>query len=308
MNKKTLATIILFAVSVGILIFIANDLWNSANDFNKSRQAKKNIASPKTRVVASFYPLYFFSQQIGGDKINISNIDFFKTKPTAQDMDALENSNLIVVNGLDWEFWINDVKNKKAIIVASSGLDENQVIEREENKIDPHIWLSPIIAKQMADSILAGFLQVDSSNAQYYKSNAEKLKLELDKLNAEYKNGLANCQDKNIITSYPAFLYLAKDYGLNQILLSGLSANEELSEQQINNIKSFIEENNAKYIFFETAANSELAKTIEEKTGAKILILNPIERLSAEDIKQGKNYFTEMRNNLSNLKTALQCQ
>jgi zinc transport system substrate-binding protein len=309
MTKKNITIIILAVIVVCILSFITIDLWKSTSDFNEARQARKNIPTKKIQVATSFYPLYFFAQQIGGERINVfditpSGVDPRSYKLASQDIEAVEKSDLIIVNGLDWELWINDIKNKEAILVASSGLNENQVIESEEGKIDSYIWLSPMMAQLMVTKILAGFLQVDPVNAEYYKSNVGKLRLELDKLNTEYQNGLVNCQDKNIITSYPAFSYLARDYGLSQLLVSGLSVNEKLSSQQSDNITTFAKENSVKYIFFESVVNSELTKTIKEKVGAEIIIFNPIEK----KIEKDKNYFTEMRNNLANLKIALRCQ
>jgi zinc transport system substrate-binding protein len=131
--------------------------------------------------------------------------------------------------------------------------------------------------------------------------------LEIDRLELEYRSGLVNCQDKNIVTPYPAFLYLAKDYGLNQKIISGLSYESEPSSQQLTNVGEFVKDNNVKYIFFDKLININLAK-MATTVGIKTLILNPIEGLSKEEIEKGYNYFTEMRNNLFNLKIGLQCQ
>jgi len=313
MIKKNITLIVLSVITVGILFFIATDLLESSKDFNKAKQERENIFSKKNQVVTSFYPLYFFAQEIGKEKVDIHNIVPVEIEPTiyeltTQDITTIETSDLVIINGLDWEPWQNDIKNQKAIVIASSGLNENQVIENEHNKIIPYAWLSPIIAKQMVDNILAGFLQVDSVNAQYYKSNADKLKLELDKLDAEYRSGLANCQDKNIVTLDLAFSYLIKDYNLNQISIFGLINNVELTSQQITNITEFIKENNVKYIFTKGAVNFNWQTNIEKSLGIKILIFDTIEKLNKKEAIDGEDYFAKMRNNLMNLKTVLQCQ
>jgi len=316
MTKKNITTIILAFVSVGIIIFIAADLWSSINSFRE--RPNRNFVQNKIQVATSFYPIYFFAQQIGGDKANILDItpvglsphDY---QPTSQEMTTIENSNLVILNGLGLEPWSDSAQNiteKKNIIVifASGNLSESQVLESEKDKVDPHIWLSPAMAKQMTDKILEGFLQADSKNADYYKANANKLKLELDKLATKYKNGLVNCQDKNIVTSHGAFAYLAKDYGLNQILIVGLSSSAEPSSQQLTNIAEFVKKESVKYIFVENSDNLGIANNMAAKAGVKILVLNPIESLTQGQLKTGKNYFTEMDSNLANLKTALQCQ
>ena len=99
-----------------------------------------------------------------------------------------------------------------------------------------------------------------------------------------------------------------REYGLNQVSISGLSPDEEPSPQQLAAIADFAKENNVEYIFFESLVSPKLAETIASEIGAETLVLNPLEGLSDEEINSGKNYFTEMQNNLANLKIALECR
>ena len=69
----------------------------------------------------------------------------------------------------------------------------------------------------------------------------------------------------------------------------------------------FAKKNNVKYIFFESLVSPKLSETIAQEVGAKTMVLDPIEGISDDDIKQGKNYFTVMEANLKNLQEALQC-
>jgi len=316
MNKKDIILGLLSIISVCLVIFIAGDLWTSADGFRERRFTKKEDV--KIKVATSFYPLYFFAQQIGGDKIDLLNIAPIGSNPhnyklTAQDITTIENYNLIILNGLGLESWAGDIQNiakekNIAVTIASANLNENQVIESKEDVLDPHIWLSPALAEEMVNNILAGFLQADSKNSDYYKANAAKLRSQLKNLDAKYRSGLASCENTDIVTSHPAFLYLARDYGLSQISISGLSPDTKLSEQQLKNITDFFKEQNIKYIFFDRAPNSELADDISTSVGAKTLVLNPIEILSSQEAKSNKNYFTEMEDNLVSLRLALQCK
>ena len=122
-----------------------------------------------------------------------------------------------------------------------------------------------------------------------------------------YRQGLSNCAEKNIITSHAAFGYLATTYGLNQVSISGLSPDAEPSPQQLADIVKFAKDSHVKYIFFESLVSPKLSQAIANEVGAQTLVLNPIEGLSDEELAQGKDYFSIMRNNLKNLQTALQC-
>lgn len=271
----------------------------------------------KIEVVASFYPLYFFAKQIGGDKARVTNItpagaEPHDYEPTAQDLARIENSDILILNGEGLEAWGEKMKHsvnadRTIIIAAGEGLAAQPVVGGGEIVADPHVWLSPKLAGRMVDRIVRGFIQADETEAAYYTANGNILKSELEALDNEYAAGLNNCADRNIITSHAAFGHLVSAYGLNQIAIAGLSPDAEPSPRRLAEIVEFAEKNGAKFIFFESLVNPKLSKTIAAEIGAGTMTLNPLEGLGEDELAEGKTYFTEMRSNLINLKTALQC-
>ena len=311
MNKNVVIPFILGVIFIGVVSYFVKDLGKPA----------KNVApvqAGKMQVVASFYPLYFFSSQIGGDKADVTNIvpagaEPHDYEPTAQDMAKMESSKLIVLNGGGLEAWSDNIKKnvdakKTAIVTAGEGLTTQQVTEDGETGTDPHVWLDPPLAEKMVDNITQGYAQADPDNKEYYQANANTLKSKLADLDMEYKQWLSNCQEKNIITSHAAFGYISMTYGLKQVSIAGLSPDAEPSPQQLADIAKFAKDNNVKYIFFESLVSPKLSQTIATEVGAQTLVLNPIEGLTDEELAQGKNYLTVMRDNLTNLKIALQCK
>jgi len=303
--KKSISVLLVF-ISVGLLTLIFNNCQKPA------------VQSNKLQAAASFYPLYYFSQQIGGEKAKVINItpagaEPHDYEPTARDLAQIENSKLLVLNGGGLEAWgYNITRNlnskNTAIATVGEGLANRQITEEGKNISDPHIWLSPPVAREIVDKITQGFMQIDPLNKEYYQSNAGALKAKLADLDKAYRQGLSNCQEKNIITSHAAFGYLAAAYGLNQVPIAGLSPDAEPSSRQLVDMVKYAKANKVKYIFFESLVSPKLSETIAKEVGAKTLVLNPIEGLSEEEIARGKNYFTEMQNNLANLRIALQCK
>jgi zinc transport system substrate-binding protein len=133
------------------------------------------------------------------------------------------------------------------------------------------------------------------------------LESDLDQLNAEYKAGLSSCQKKDFVTSHAAFGYLAATYGINQIAISGVSPDEEPSSQKLAEVANLVKQKDIKIIFFESLVSPKLSETIASETGAKTMVLDPIEGITSNDLKVGHTYLTVMRDNLAALQDALQC-
>ena len=276
-----------------------------------------NTAGKKLQVTASFYPMYFFASQIGGDKADIMNItpaaaEPHDYEPTTQQIVKINQSNMLVLNGGIMEAWGNKIKDQLTgsntlIVTAGEGLINKDLNENGQKILDPHVYMDPILAKKQVAVIEKGFEKIDPKDALYFQANAKKLEGELDQLNAEFKQGLSNCKQKDFITSHAAFGYLAAQYGINQVSISGVSPDEEPSSQKLAEITQLVKQKDIKIIFFESLVSPKLSETIANETGAKTMVLDPIEGITSDGVKAGHTYLTVMRDNLVALQAALQC-
>lgn len=308
MHRRTAALLVVAAI-VAVLLFERS-----------SSRPQAAIPSPagKLSVVASFYPLYFLAQQIGGDKASVANVtpagaEPHDYEPTARDIAGIEDSGLLIIDGRGLEAWSDRVRKnldpaKTVVVVAGEGFMTRQVEEEGKTIVDPHVWLSPPLVAQMADRIAAGFAKADAPNAAYYRENADALKAKLETLDAEYRRGLADCARKDFITSHAAFGYLAASYGLTQVAITGISPDAEPSSKALAEIAKFAKDNGVKYVFFESLVSPKLSDTIAKEIGAKTLVLDPIEGIIPEELAAGRDYLSVMRDNLANLQIALQCR
>lgn len=300
-NKDIITFIFVAVLIIGVVWFAKSKFAPNANV----------PMSTKLQVTTSFYPLYFFATQIGGNMADITNIiptgaEPHDYEPSAQNIIEMENSKLLILNGGGLEAWGDKVAQTLTpgrTLIVTVGKD---IIN--QTTTDPHIWLSPPLAKTMVEKIVAGFAQVDGANAAYYEANAQVLTQKLSDLDTAYKNGLASCTGTDIITSHAAFGYLATAYHLQQVSIAGLSPDAEPSPKQLGDIVQLARANNIKYIFFESLASPKLSETIAREVGAQTLVLNPIEGLTPSEVAQGDDYFSVMQKNLTNLELALGCQ
>lgn len=286
------------------------------------KQVKGNGDS-KLKVYASIYPMYDFAKSIGGDKVDVRlmvtpGAEAHDFEPTAKLMGEMEKADVFIFNGLQMEPWaeklVGSIKNDKLIKVeASKGVElikaeghEDEGEEKHEHgEYDPHVWLNPLNAVVEAENIKNAFVKADEENKAFYEANFIEFKEKLLSLDKKMSEELKGTKRREIVTAHSAFTYLAKRYDLKQEAITGLSPQGEPGIAKMAELSKFAKEHEVKYIFFEAAANPKLSETLANEIGAKTAVLNPLESLSEEDIKSGKNYIKVMEENLNTLKMAL---
>ncbi|WP_327034386.1 metal ABC transporter substrate-binding protein [Micromonospora ureilytica] len=274
-------------------------------------------------VVAAFYPLQFLGERIGGDAVRVTNL----AKPGAEPHDLelnpsqvgeVSDAELIVYlkgfqpavddavaqNGGDRAF---DVTSVQPLLDASAGGHDHEGEEghaEESGGKDPHVWLDPTRLAGIGDQLAQRLGKADPDHAADYTARAATLRADLTTLDGEFKNGLATCQRREIVTSHAAFGYLADRYQLDQVGITGLSPDVEPSPQRLAHVIEEAKEHQATTIFFETLVSPKVAETIAGQVGAKTAVLDPIEGLAAGS---DGDYLSVMRTNLRTLQTALSC-
>lgn len=310
--RSVLAGTVIILLIVGIVFGV-----RAAN--NKSTDANK------LSVTTTFYPLYNFAEEIGGDRVTVTNMTPPGAEPHDYEVtpkqlaDAQKSKVFVYIGGLmePWsdaflaDYRATPVRAGEGIALISivpGHEDHHDEGHAEDQLTDPHFWLDPVHAQKMVDNISAGMIKADPTNAAYYASRAEAYKAQLAQLDTDYRNGLATCKVRTIVTSHEAFGYLAKRYNLDVASISGITPGEDPSPTGLAEITRLIKEKRITHVFFESLASPKLAETLAKETGAQTAVFDPIEGITDEDQKQGKDYLSVQRENLANLRTALACQ
>jgi len=282
----------------------------------------------KLKVYASFYPIYFAAEQIGGEKIELYTVipngaEPHDYEPSLREIADVENADVFIFNGVNMEPWAEKLSDN----LVSKGIrtinlsqyvelikaDEDEESEDEHNEhtdhshgtYDPHIWLDPINMNKMAYQIMTVFSELDSKNEDFYKRNYEDFASKIRELDQAFNSQLKNRNRDTILVSHKAFGYLAKRYGLEQTPVTGITPYEEPSPKTLAKLIDKIKEEQFEYIFLESLASPKVVETLAKSGNLKILELNPVAGLTEEQQKNNENYFTLMEKNLENLKKAL---
>jgi zinc transport system substrate-binding protein len=290
----------------------------------------RNVATApvkgKVNVVTTFYPLYFFATEIGGEDAHVVNlipagVEPHDWTPKSQDIQTASNAQIFLYNGAGLEGWTTDflkgldTKDSRLTVEVSKGIpliqgnpegSGHDGHDANALDVDPHTWVSPKSAQKMAANIRDAYIQADPAHRADYEKRFTALKDKLTSLDGQFTAELAPYKGRDIVVSHQAFGYLCRDYGLKQTALMGLSPDAEPRAQDLVNIIKYIKEKHIRAIFFETLASNRLADTVAKETATQTMVLNPLEGLTPEQEKAGDNLVTIMEQNLQNLKKALQ--
>ncbi|AXG77757.1 metal ABC transporter substrate-binding protein [Streptomyces paludis] len=307
---------------------------------SSSDAADKKSGGGKLAVTASFYPMQFLAEEIGGDHVSVTTL----TKPGVEPHDLeLKPRQAAQLGEADVILYLKGIQPAVDKAIAQSGVkntvdattlttmekhgteagghshaddehadgddhadDETHKAEDEEASADgndPHIWLDPVKYAEVAKGVGAALEKADPDHAAAYKKNTAALVTKLDGLNTAFKDGLADTTTKTFITTHAAFGYLAERYGLEQEAIAGIDPESEPSPARVKELETIAKRDKVSTVFFETLASDKTAKTLAGDSGLKTDVLDPLEGIT--DRSKGADYLEVMRANLDALRKAL---
>ena len=275
----------------------------------------------KLNVVTTLFPQYDFAKQIVGDKGTVElllapGIEAHSYDPTPADIIKINESDLFIYTGENMEVWAADIieslENEVNVLNVSEGIE---LIESEDehnhdghNHIyDPHIWTSPVIAKQMLNNILEEIIKEDPENEAYYRENANKYLKELDELDSQFRTLSDEADIKTIYFADKfAMYYFVEEYGFSYAsAYDSCSAETEPSAKLVAKMVDEVKKNQVKAIYYAELSNHKAADTISKETNTKKLLLHSCHNVSKDEFNKGVTYVSLMKQNLENLKVGL---
>jgi zinc transport system substrate-binding protein len=268
-----------------------------------------SATTDKILVAASIAPLADFTQQVGGDHVQVITLVPPGASPhtyelTPAQAEQVAKARLLILNGVELEYWadklIQSAGNPNLIVVDTSEGIEILEGKAAETGGNPHIWLDPRNAIAQVERIRAALLQADPAHAADYRANAERYIAELRDLDQEITNEVATWSSRQFIAFHPAWVYFARRYGLEQAAVIERSPGREPSPAEVAQIVETARHIEAKAIFAEPQFSPRAAQTIAEESQAQVLFLDPLGS-SLDD----PSYLNLMRYNLAQMARAL---
>ena len=248
-------------------------------------------------------------------------------EPTPKDMAAIAEADVFVYSSEYMETWVPAVletlsDSDVTVINASEGIafyedndtdhghdhddeEEHHEDEGHNHAVDPHVWLDPVYAKQMVETISATIQSVDSENKTTYQENTAAYVEQLEALDVEFQTAFQAADNRVFVVQHAAFGYLARRYNLTEVSISALTSNQEVSPAKLAEIGNFIKENDVEVIYYQDSGNNDLAATLAKETGIELGVLSAVEGITKSDQEAGIDYLTIMHNNLEALKETI---
>jgi zinc transport system substrate-binding protein len=264
-------------------------------------------AKGRTTVVASFYPLAYAAEQVGGASTDVENLTPSGAEPhdlelTPQAVARIARASVVLYLGHGFQPAVSDAVKQASgrAIDVLSGLPLHGARGQEAGlTADPHVWLDPILFGRIVRRLGA---------VLHRPAAAGRLIAKFRTLDAAYRAGLAHCARNDIVTSHAAFGYLAQRYGLHQVPITGLAPESEPAPKQLADVVDAVRKTHTTTVFFERLVSPRLADTVSREVGAHTAVLDPIEGLTPSEQSHGATYLTLMRQNLQALRKALGCR
>ena len=262
-------------------------------------------ANGKRTVVAAFYPLAFAAEEIGGRNVHVENLTPPGAEPhdielTPQEVARLQKADVVLYLSHGFqpavEQAVAGAQGRRVDVLAGIGLRRG--VGDEAGKSDPHVWLDPVLYSRVVRRIGAAVGAPARANTLAHRVLA---------LDADYRRGLAHCERRDFVTSHAAFGYLADRYHLHQVPITGIDPESEPSPKRLKSLIDLVRSEHVTTVFFERLVSPKLAETVARDAGAKAAVLDPIEGLTPAEQRRGVDYFSLMRQNLSQLRAALGC-
>ena len=294
------------------------------------------------RVMASFYPLKYLTEQVGGAHVTVTSLTPDGAEPHDLDLspamvDSIGRADAVVyLKGFQTavDEAVEQQSPKTAIDLADtvtlvdagegsnhpadedeegqSGHEEGHSHEGHEEghehhhdmAKDPHFWLDPQRMADAASFIGEQLAAADPANANDYRANASTTADSMRQLSETLSNRTASCQSKTFVTAHTAFGYLADRAGLTQVGISGLDPDSSPSAARLQEIAEVVKSQGVTTIFTESLIDPKVAQTLADDLGIGTAVLDPIE----SQVDASKDYAAVMNENIDALAKALNCQ
>lgn len=233
-------------------------------------------------VVATTGMIADAARQVGGDLVEVRalmgpGVDPHAYRQTRTDIVAMTRADLVLWHGLyleaQMEDFFADLSRKRNVVAVAEALPRDLLRGHADydDKFDPHVWMTPILWKQVVRQVQAALSVTRPENAEVFAANADRHLAELDALATYAETSMAQVPDNNrvLLTAHDAFGYFGDAYGIEVVGIQGISTESEAGLNRIAALVDMLVERGITAVFVETSVSDRNIRAIIEGAAAK---------------------------------------
>jgi manganese/iron transport system substrate-binding protein len=244
-----------------------------------SFSARSASAQDKLKVVTTFTIIADIARNVAGDAVEVESItrpgaEIHNFKPGPRDVVKAQGADLVLWNGMNLEQWFEKFfQNVKDVpqVVLTDGIEPIGIAEGPySGRPNPHAWMSPTNALIYVENLRKALGQLDPANAATYHANAAAYSDKIRALDRPLRARLERIPSEQrwLVTSEGAFSYLARDYGMKELYLWPINADQQGTPQQVRKVIDAVRANAIPVVFSESTISDKPALQVAKETGA----------------------------------------
>lgn len=270
------------------------------------RTAQMPSAADRILVTVSIVPQQYFVERIGGRRVQVNvlvppGVDAHTYEPKPAQLRALARSQVYFTIGVEFEkAWMGRILGANPslrVVDATEGIDRLPAVAHEEAprltvrerllgfvkkggaapqevEFDPHVWLSPRLVREQAQTIYETLAELDPAHDEEYRANFEAFLADIDALDREIRRSLEGVESRTFMVFHPAWGYFARDYGLTMLAVE--VGGQEPSPQELARLIALAKQERIRIIFAQPEFSARAAETIAREIGGQVVLVSPL--------------------------------
>lgn len=307
-----------YAISVGLLLGLTScgTPVSPTTSTDSPPEASTADQSNQKVVLTTFTVLADIARNVAGDKTRVESItklgaEIHGYEVTPSDLRRGQDADLILDNGLNLERWATKFYNnlpKVPHVTLSEGVQPVNITEDAyQGKPNPHAWMSPQNALIYVENIRKALVNLDPQNEATYNANAATYSQQIKEIDQKLRQAISAVPENKrfMVSCEGAFSYLARDYGLKEVYLWPVNAEQQATPKQIERVINTVKSNQVPAVFCESTVSNEAQLQVAKESGAKFAGVFYVDSLSAAD-GPASTYLTLLEHNVTTLINGLQ--
>jgi len=251
-------------------------------------------ADGKKRVLTTFTILQDIAQNVAGDAAVVESItkpgaEIHDYEPTPQDLVKAQRADLVLWNGLGLERWfekfLQQVKDAPGVVL-SEGVEPMGIGDGPyTGKPNPHAWMSPANAVIYVENIRKALVKIDPANEATYNANAAAYTEKIRAMDEPVRKALEAipAEQRWLVSCEGAFSYLTRNYGMKELYLWPINADQEGTPQQVQKVVDTVRSNKIPVVFSESTISDKAMRQVAKETGARFGGVLYVDSLTADE-------------------------